>query len=199
MTSLYEAVIIGTLGICVVALLFDLAYHTWRLGISPTPSSSVARRALIKACQEAMEGGSPQHIWELGAGWGGLAFSLADAFPNAQVIACERAMSPRLICILSTYLRGFKGRVRTLNVDLTTALPRVQAGDLMVTYLCPEQMARLREGLFELGAGERAQSGERAITLVSLTFALRGTDPSQTYQTETVFKDLVWVYRLKAQ
>lgn len=67
-----------------------IIWSTLTYGIGPTPTSKKVRTALFQAMPEEIKG----KIYELGAGFGSLAFPLADKYPEAEIIAIEISPIP---------------------------------------------------------------------------------------------------------
>ncbi len=71
----------------------SIVIYSLRFGITPMPSSKKAQDAMILLLPLTIEKGV---IYELGSGWGGLAFRLAKEHPKAKVIAIELSPIPYL-------------------------------------------------------------------------------------------------------
>ncbi|MDG1482312.1 MAG: hypothetical protein P8R54_22165 [Myxococcota bacterium] len=171
-------------------ILLSLAHATWRLQIAPTPSSPDARAriAALVATQLAADGCDAPTIFELGAGWGGLAARLARMPASATpcVRGYERSVVPYVVS------RVFRQRAPGLTFhrhDITDAIAEVRAGDVLVCYLCPEQMRRISAAL-------RARLGDDpvAVTLISLSFALPGFSPAETQILPSLYRARLYRY-----
>ena len=147
----------------VVALVLVVVY-TLRTGVSPMPTGAAAMTALLDVLPPD-PGGT---VFELGAGWGGLASALARRYPTRPVIGYELSPVPWLVAKARRRLTGPTNltlkRADFLRADLSPA-------GLMVCYLCPTGMARLRPKLeAELRPGS---------VVVSHFFAVPGWHPEQ--------------------
>ena len=210
--------VISTLGILLVMLLLELAYGVYRHGIGPTPSGRAARDLIVQICRskQSMRDQSqidlnpvhnpkqnppqPLTIYELGSGWGGLAYTLVKSLSrqapqqSISVVGYEITRMPYLVSkvleLIFQYLHPHpEHRLRYNRDDLLVALKCAQDGDLLVCYLCPTQMMRISEYL-------RNAEHLPALTLVSLTFALPDFTPSESYTLPTFYRDQVYVYQL---
>lgn len=196
--------------LCAVAviLLLNLAYCSWRLGIGPMPSGSRARVEMIRLCLlrlDRLAQVDTPSVYHIGSGWGGLSFALRTAleghprlcerFKSISIISSERAWLP-WICslfvdrIFSVYRDRTALIVRTelLNVDGISMIEQLRRGDTILCYLCPEQMARIAETL--------NGQAKRGVILISLSFALPGRLPVESYQVEHFYRDPIYVYEL---
>ena len=147
----------------VAALVLVVAY-TLRTGISPMPTGAAARVALLGVLPPD-PGGT---VFELGVGWGGLAAALARHYPTWSVIGYELSPVPWLVararCRLVGPVNLTLRRADFLRADLSPA-------GLVVCYLCPAGMVRLRPKLeAELRPGS---------VVVSNFFAVPGWNPEQ--------------------
>ena len=132
-------------------------HHRHLAGGRAPPSSGRARRAALELLPE----GPPRTAMELGAGWGGLAFALAQARPDWRVIAVEAALLPWLFC----RIRACLSPLDNLEVRRGDLFAMDLSGvDLFTCYLLPDAMARLQQKLLDQAAG----------AVVSVGFGLRG-------------------------
>lgn len=76
--------------------LLSIVWTTWRYGIGPTPTAPRVKQTLFAHLPQELTG----TIYELGAGWGTLAFSLAYRYPQAQIIAIEISPLPYFWMVL---------------------------------------------------------------------------------------------------
>ena len=72
----------------------SIVWSTLLYAAPPVPSSHLMH---VAVCQLVSRVGLSGPIIEMGAGWGGLAVSLARAFPNRQIIAVEISLYPYLV------------------------------------------------------------------------------------------------------
>lgn len=79
-----------TLFIILIGISLSIVYRTWKNGISPMPSSPKARKAMLDLIPAGFQG----NIYELGSGWGKLAFELANRFPQSHVTGYETSPVP---------------------------------------------------------------------------------------------------------
>ena len=183
-------------GIVVLCLiLLSLAHATWRLQIAPMPSSSDARARiadLVATPLSAAPQGTPT-IFELGSGWGGLAARIARTLPassTSRVRGYERSLVPYVV---SRLLRQRPPALTFHRRDITDAIAQARPGDVLICYLCPEQMQRL-----SLALRDRLQRDTLSVTLVSLTFALPGFAPAETLILPTLYRDRLYRYAISA-
>lgn len=149
-------------------------------GISPMPSSSKAKKCLLKHLPSQVEG----KIYELGSGWGTLAFPLAAHNPNRHVIAIENSPFPLWV----SRLRQLFHRQPNLTFlhknffdkDLSNA-------GLIVCYLYPGTMTKLK-GKFD----RELPSGT---LVISNTFAIPGRKPIEVFDVEDLYKTKVYIYK----
>jgi hypothetical protein len=120
-----------------VLITLSIVYDTLRYGISPMPSSRKAKRALLDALPDSVTG----TIYELGSGWGTLAFPLAKKYPQAKVIGYEKGLIPYL------FSKGRQLFTRQENLVIYWKnffdIPLNDAS-LVVCYLYPEAMRKLK-------------------------------------------------------
>ena len=83
-----------------IALVIPLFVYMARTGISPVPTTRQARRAAFAAMPDRLEG----TLYDLGAGWGTVAFPLAKRFPENRVVAIELSPVPWLFMLLRARL-----------------------------------------------------------------------------------------------
>ena len=167
----------------VVAATVSIVAHTLKVGISPMPSSALARAAVLSLTVESLKGGSHCEIHELGAGWGTLAFPLARSLPEARVVAWESSLVPYLFCLLRRAVS------RVSNLELRRAdFHEAQLGsaDAVVCYLFTGGMERLAPKL------ER-ELRDCAI-VVSNTFGLRGWTAETTRTLDDLYHSPVYRY-----
>lgn len=158
----------------------SLIYFSLRTGISPVPSNRLQRDAVLAAAGE-----TPGPIYELGAGWGTLAFALADRFPAAQVIAFELSWVPFAVMRLRHAIRPRR------NLSLRRAdFLRAPLGEaqLLVSYLFRGGMQALKAKL-----EQEAAPGAR---LVTHTFCVHGWEPMSEQTLGDFYRTHVFVYRL---
>lgn len=167
-----------------IAALLTLASVVWstlRFHISPMPSSARARRAILSWIPADTSG----VIFELGAGWGALAFPIARQCPRAHVIAWEGSPVPYLVCCLRKLLRPAPNLTLRFGDFSEADLSRASG---VVTYLWTGGMAQLAPKL-----GRELQPGS---WVISSTFAWRGREASDERTLDDLYRTKIYRYRL---
>lgn len=177
----------GALVLFLLALLLagmlSIVIFTLRTGISPMPTLGKVRRQLLPLIDADLQG----TILELGAGWGTLAFALADRCPRAKVIAFELSPLPFAFCRLRQRLAP-RPNLELRRQDFFRA--SFTGASLVVCYLFPGAMTRLEPKLAaELAPGAR---------ILSHTFALRGWESLHTLVVEDLYRTPIYLYVVPA-
>ena len=157
----------------------SIVVSTLRTGISPMPTPARVRRELLALLPPDTTG----TVLELGAGWGHLAFAIADRCPQARVIAYELSFLPFQFMRLRQRLSP-RANLELRPEDLFSA--SFQDAAVVVCYLFPGAMARLGPRFAdELPEGAR---------ILSHTFALRGWTPARTVRLGDLYRTPVYLY-----
>ena len=158
----------------------SIVVESLRLGITPTPGSRRARRAIL----DLLPGDLAGVVVEAGCGWGGLAIALARRVPSARVVAYERSPVPWLVSRLRVRL----ARVPNLEVRRRDFFRESFAGvDAVVAYLYTGAMTRLGPKLAaELRPGT---------PVVSHVFRIPGWTPEREVVLPDVWRGRVILYR----
>ncbi|HEX8697724.1 MAG TPA: class I SAM-dependent methyltransferase [Myxococcaceae bacterium] len=165
-----------------VAAVLSIIVYTLRTGISPMPTLGKVRRQLLPLVEPGLEG----TVLELGAGWGTLAFALADRCPRAKVVAFELSPLPFAFCWLRQRLAP-RPNLELRRQDFFRA--SFAGASLVVCYLFPGAMTRLAPKLLaELAPGAR---------VLSHTFALRGWTPLRTLVVEDLYRTPIYLYAVE--
>ena len=161
-----------------VSLLYSLI-----TGISPVSSSLQSRKNIIAAVPPGQEG----FIYELGAGWGALAFPLARRCPGATVVAYELSPFPWLFLKVRALFFG----PRNLKIVRRDFLKDdLSKGALVVCYLYHGAMAKLSAKLvMEL---------KPSATVISNTFAIPAWTPSMVQNLEDVMCPQIFYYKMES-
>lgn len=171
-----------------LAILFFLFFlstlivtFTLYTGISPMPTSKKVRKALLEAFPMVQ---GP--IYELGAGWGGLAFALAKKFPGNQIIAIELSPIPWLYLKLCNHFSSCQNvEIRRRNFFRES----LHDAACVVTYLYPRAMDRLKCKFDrELKPG---------VWMVTHSFALPESDPIETIECKDFYQTKIFFYKKK--
>ncbi|MEW6490786.1 MAG: SAM-dependent methyltransferase [Thermodesulfobacteriota bacterium] len=165
-----------------VGLVFTVVY-TFLTGISPVPTNRRVRDTLLAALPDRLEG----TIFELGSGWGTLAFPLARRYPGCPVAAYELSPAPWAFSLLRALLSPLPNLTIHRSDFHRVSLARAV---LVVCYLYPGGMARLRPKLeAELPAGA---------LVVSNFFAVPGWTPLAVHRAADLEGSPVYLYRMPA-
>lgn len=148
-------------------------------GISPMPSSRAAQNAFLNALPRGI-----LQIYELGSGWGGLAFCMARNRPEATVYAFELSWLPWFVSIC----RRVVGRYHNVKIYRKNFFYiSFHSADAVVCYLYPGAMLHLRPQLeAELKVGS---------CVISNSFAIPGWKPQQVIAIPDLWSSNLYVYR----
>ncbi|MFT7110294.1 MAG: hypothetical protein ACI843_001962 [Psychrobacter glaciei] len=162
---------------------FSIVWSTLFLGISPMPSSSKARKAMLKLSENTGIG----PVFELGSGWGNLLIPLAKKYPYRRIVGYELSILPWLTTVVAIKLLDLKNvevyRKNFLTEDLTDA-------SVILCYLFPAGMLNIENKL-------KIEPGKLQY-LISNNFALPSHQPLQTIQLNDVYKSPVYFYNVKS-
>lgn len=163
-----------------VFIIASIVWSTYKNGISPMPTHKIVKKELINALPESIDG----TIYELGSGWGTLAFPLAQKFPNLRVVAFENSWFPYLFSRLRLFLKP------TSNLNFYCRdfykEPLDDAG-LVVCYLYPGAMQKLK------------QKFKKEMTkgwIVSHTFAIPDWKPTKIIGVRDIYHTPIYFYKL---
>ncbi|MCP4137044.1 MAG: SAM-dependent methyltransferase [bacterium] len=154
---------------------------TIKNGISPMPSSPKMKKAMLAEIVKLDISGK---VYELGSGWGTLAFSLAGILNTCEVHAFENSPVPRLFTRLLHAVIPHKNlyihKKDFYSASLTDA-------DLVVCYLFPGGMEKL-EKKFGIELKENA-------LVLSSTFALPFRKPVKEIVVNDIFRSKIYLYK----
>lgn len=155
-------------------------YYSHKLKVVPMPTLPWVRAEIVSLLQQETIK-EDAVIYELGSGWGGLAYHIAKAFPRARVYGFELSPFPFLASWLWRRRQNltFK-RQDVLQLDMGVA-------DVIVVYLMPELLALLRPH-FE------AQLKSGAL-IVASGFAIEGWTPDATIPLPRGLEKEIYIYR----
>lgn len=169
-----------------VSILFfsflSIVYWSLRNGIVPMPTASKVKRALF---EQALPKEVPGIIYELGSGWGTLAFPLAKHYPRHQIFACESSIVPYAVSkIAALFMR--RKNLFLLRKDFFKI--NLNDGGLIICYLYPEAMRKLKEKFKnELKPGA---------LILTHTFAIPGWEPSRVYIVNDLYHTKIYLYKI---
>ena len=173
---IFSALIVSTvIGSGILIVLYSL-YN----GIPPMPTLPKVKRQLLYALSQHEIQGT---IYELGSGWGTLAFALARRFPECRIIAYENSLVPYICSQIYKLIVGTDNlsikQENFFNVLLSEA-------NVIVCYLSPDIMARLQPKL---------ESELRKGTLVlTNTFSLPSWTSQQTVKVADLYGTKIYIY-----
>lgn len=152
-------------------------------GISPVSSTFKSRKEIVRTVSPAQEG----HIYELGAGWGAVAFPLARRCPEATVVAYELSPVPWFFLKARALFFGPRNlkilRRNFLKDDLSKA-------SLVVCYLYPGAMAKLSSKLvMELKPSAK---------VISNTFEIPAWTPTLIQNLDDVMCPQIFHYKMES-
>jgi len=159
----------------------SIVWSTFRVGISPMPSSKKARDAIIAMMADT--GAGP--IYDLGSGWGGLVILLAKKYPDRKIVGYEVSFVPWLVSIF------FKKIFRLDNLEIyqqNFLLADLSDASVLVFYLHTNGMREIAQKL----TAERRSGG----FLISNNFALPSCQPETSMQVNDFYKSPIYRYRL---
>lgn len=160
----------------------SIIYWSIKNGISPMPSSRRAKKAILMSIPKDVSG----EIFELGCGWGTLAFDLAAKFPHVQIEAYETSTIPYLYCITQKWLFPVPN-LHFHRKDFYKA--SLHNAGAVVCYLYPGAMQKLKPK-FEHELPLHS-------TIVTNTFSIHGWNPSQSIDLLDMYRTQIFVYRIK--
>lgn len=172
---------LADIAVLVAAMLVmaSIVWTTLRVGISPMPSSALARRAMLAAAAGAPRG----TIIDLGSGWGSLAIRCARAWPERTVIGYELSWVPWLVSMLAKQL------LRLHNLELRRAdflQADLGGAAVLLCYLFPRGMHDLAHKLRGEGLHPR---------VISNTFALPSFEPDEVIHLQDLYRSRIYLYR----
>ena len=167
--------------VLVVSGIFLSLYYSLLTGISPVSSTFKSRNNIIKAVSSTQKG----IIYELGAGWGALAFPLARRCTESKVVAYELSPVPWIFLKLRAFLFG----PRNLKIERRNFLKDdLSKASLVVCYLYPGAMTKLSSKLaLELKPSAR---------VISNTFEIPTWKPTAIQNLEDVMCPQVFFYKM---
>ena len=171
-------ILISVLGAIVVSLLYSVI-----TGISPVSSTFQSRKEIIKSIPLDQEG----FIYELGAGWGALAFPLARRCPKAIVVAYELSPVPWFFLKLRALVMG-PSNLRVVRRDFLKE--DLSGASLVVCYLYPGAMEKLSTKLV-LELKPNAQ-------VISNTFEIPSWTPYVIHSLEDVMCPKIFHYKMES-
>jgi hypothetical protein len=153
-------------------------------GVPPMPTHRLVRPVMFDMIPENE---APKVAYDLGCGWGTLAFALAARFPDAKVIGIELSPLPWLFC----KLRQIVQRRPNLEIRYGNFL-RKPLGDanLIFCYLMIGAMRRLSAKL--------DTEAEAGTLVIANSFALQGWAPDDVRIVQGAMSAWVYRYRVKA-
>lgn len=125
-------------------------------------------------------------IYELGSGWGTLAFPLANKFPSCLVIAVENSPFPYLVSKLRGFIFPLKNLVMQKEDFFQVSLKDAR---VVVCYLYPGAMSQLKEK-FEKELREDSW-------VISNTFAIPGWKPVKEITLTDCYRTKIYLYSVK--
>jgi len=145
------------------------------------PTSSKVKKIIESTLPEDIQG----KVYELGCGWGALAFRLASLYPESEVMAYEVSPIPWL------YTEIMRRVYRIPNITLYWKdffRDSLSDAGLVVCYLYPGAMERLKKKFEkELAPGT---------LVISNSFAIPGWEPEQVIKVSDFYRSKVYVYRI---
>ena len=154
-------------------ILVITVFYSWKLGISPMPSSSQAKKAIYSLLPIEVDG----TVYELGAGWGDILKELASRYPRVK--GYELSPLPWAV----SYLRTKKClRQDFFEADLSDA-------SLIICYLYPGAMRKLK-----LKFEKELKPGT---WIISNTFQIPGWEPSRILYLRDLYKTPIYLYEKK--
>jgi hypothetical protein len=167
----------------VIAGVFLSLLYSLITGISPVSSTFKSRRKIIQTVKPDQEG----FIYELGVGWGALAFPLARRCPGATVVAYELSPVPWLFLKMRVLFWG----PRNLKIVRQNFLKdNLSKASLVVCYLYPGAMTRLSSKL--------SRELEPDASVISNTFAIPAWTPTLIQNIEDVMCPHIYHYKLES-
>lgn len=143
------------------------------------PSNSKVKRAILENVPA-----SSRLIYELGSGWGGLAFALGKKFPQATVIAYEISFVPWFYSLILKRVLYKKNvhihRKNFFNGDVLRA-------DCFVCYLYPKAMEKLQKKFDGEWKGD--------YTVVSNAFAIPGWKAVKEDKVKDLWRSKIYIYK----
>lgn len=152
--------------ILTLLIIINIAISTLRLGISPMPSNRSMRRACVQLVSDIVctSGQSSPVIIIAGAGWGGLAMTIAKGVPQCRILAYEAALVPYLCCLLQQRFRRSAGQQQVQFIRRNVLRTHLPEEAIVVAYLYPTGIQQLYEHI-------KRQSPQLS-GLVSIAFAV---------------------------
>lgn len=174
-------------GISVICLVLiavaSVLWSTLKNGISPMPTTRRVKIKFIDSLPKQIIG----PIYELGAGWGSLAFPLADRYPLCKVIAYENSFVPYVFCRLRLMWYPLPNltivRKSFFQVSLSDA-------SLVVCYLFPGAMSQLK-GKFQDELSDRT-------IIATHTFSIPGWQPIYQEDVKDLYHTTIYHYKIKS-
>lgn len=156
-------------------------YYAHKLKVVPMPTLPWVQTQILEALKAEVPSPAPL-IYELGSGWGGLAYALARQFPEGRVIGYELSPVPFLI---SFFLRK-RPNLKFSRKDVLTQ--SYHDADIVVFYLMPHLIERLKPLLMEqLPPGT---------LVVASGFPIKGWAPKHTIPLKKGLERSLYVYRV---
>jgi hypothetical protein len=171
------------IGFLIILLLIEISivFYSWRYGISPMPSSVKAKDKILTVIPQTLAG----NIFELGAGWGLLAFPLARQFPHCSVYAYEVSFIPWCV---AKFIQYFIKSDNLLILRQDFFHVSFKEASLIVCYLYPGAMQKLKVKFEkELAPGT---------FIVSNTFAIPGWTPDHIYKLDDLYQTSIYIYKV---
>lgn len=180
----------GALALALGAAL-SIVWCSLRLGITPTPSAKPAQQAILQLlAQEKPQHPAPDQpeiLYELGAGWGSLAFPIAQAYPGWEIRALEASPVPWLWMKLRYWLTPHpKLHIHRRNFFDTS----LDDASFVVCYLYTGAMKRLRHK-FE-------QECTPGTLVLTHTFSIPGWEAERVITLKDLYRSRVYLYRVPA-
>lgn len=176
--SVFEIILLSI----TIVIGFSIVCSTLALGISPMPSSTKARQAIVQLTHAAGTG----PIFDLGSGWGGLLIALAKEYPQRKIVGYELSFMPWLVSSLLKSILGLKNiqiqREDFFQADLAEA-------SVIVCYLFPQGMKKLEDKLMV--------ENTQLKYLISNNFALSSQQPIKVIKLTDFYKSPVYLYTLE--
>lgn len=174
------------LTILILALAAVTSVLSWYLltGIPPLPTSPAVKRVMLAALPDKLKGA----VYDLGSGWGGMAFALARRYPGCRVTGFEVSPLPWVFSRLRLLLQP------TPNLYFRFGnFQKVSQEDavLVVCYLAPRAMEKLKLKL---------EAELKLDTLVlSNYFRVPDWRPASEYMVPDMHRTPVYLYRIGDQ